>query len=386
MRREILVSSKFKKFYIIEDWFGFRLLFSWLKSSFFLDLISELLNKREVNFKKQFSYKHKNYYNSDYRSFFFLEKPGFLKFKKNFFIDQLADVLSPDAIFLKEYIYYKYLNNYIKRIVCLSYLFKKKKRQWSVSRSPYSFEYYKRRKFWVYNKRISRIFRPSYFKDFGIRKNLYSSLKKYKKLFNSNLLVFNPNKKSRSIKLRTFEHEIFSFNTYSYFSTEMIIFFRELSNKIFFSNRLKKKLFTEKKFFFIKIKVESKYNSIIFSNGFQKFILRKTTKSLGIKTRKMRRDIIKTKFLFQKIFYLFKKFMKSKFKVRDFYNYSFIFSLQGDVIKTSKIFKYIISNSKCKLFSILDETAVPHNGCRAPKRRRKKNKGRNKYVKKLRSN
>lgn len=256
--------------------------------------------------------------------------------------------------------------------------------------SPYFYDYYFSKESDIFDDSASIFFseienQGNYYNEQGIDQADFVS--KYKKIFKLSWSVFNPNKKSRLIKLRNFEHNIFNSDSYSAFKLELFKFFKELARRIRLSVFLKKKTFEEdKKFFFIKIKAESKYNSITFSNGFRKFILRRSTKSLGIKTRKFRRDIIKTKFLFKKVFYVFKKFAKSKFRIKDFHNYSFIFSLHGDVLKTSKIFKYVISKSRCKIFSILDETAVPHNGCRAPKRRRKKNKGRNKYAKKLKNN
>lgn len=252
----------------------------------------------------------------------------------------------------------------------------KKKKYWTKI-LPYKF-YYSIKNYFYFNKKHNFHKKSKY-------KSVTKSTRIYVKLLKISKKIFDFNTKSRSLKLRTLARKLFKINTYSYFKNEMRKFITDRIKKILFFQRRKAKIMKSKKVFFVQVVISNRNNTLSFFDSDHKLILKRTTKSLGLKTRKLRRDIVKTKFLFQQVFYFFKNFLRINYRIKRLDKYFFIFCLVGDANKTAKVLKYIVAKSKVKLFSIMDVSSLPHNGCRAPKKRRKKNRGRNRYIKKIKN-
>jgi len=99
----------------------------------------------------------------------------------------------------------------------------------------------------------------------------------------------------------------------------------------------------------------------------------------------MRSDLLKTSFMFVHVVKAFKSRIKKEFRFNESKftkDTNFTVLLKGDVGKTSKVFKYVFKRTSLNCAALYDKVGVPHNGCRKVKRKRKKNRGRNRFSRK----
>jgi len=134
--------------------------------------------------------------------------------------------------------------------------------------------------------------------------------------------------------------------------------------------------------FILEFKIGRKFNTLSIYTRKKKLICSRSTKGLGFK-KKMRTDLLKTSYTFCRIFSIFKYYVFSKFRIKtSLASHNFMIYLKGDRVKTLKVFKYFRDRIPIKFVGIFDKGGVTHNGCRLSKRRRRKNKGKNKFSRK----
>jgi hypothetical protein len=134
--------------------------------------------------------------------------------------------------------------------------------------------------------------------------------------------------------------------------------------------------------FILEFRLGRKFNTLSLYTRKKKLVCSRSTKSLGFK-KKMRTDLLKTSYTFCRIFSIFKYYVFSKFRIKSsLVSHNFMIYLKGDRVKTLKVFKYFTDRIPIKFVGVFDKTSVTHNGCRLSKKRRRKNKGKNKFSRK----
>jgi len=93
-------------------------------------------------------------------------------------------------------------------------------------------------------------------------------------------------------------------------------------------------------------------------------------------------DSFKTNLAFKYVFKDFVQFIKQRFGIRNYKKYFFIVHLHGNIRRTTRFFSNLVAYFKFKVLYVIDRTGMPHNGCRASKKLRRKNRRRNRFIKK----